>query len=326
MLGPFLIRKYFSVRGRCRDIATSRHSNIATWACLTCYLLSGILFADFDNCALYLCSGFLELDRIKTYILSLVWSLLSTTFDFLLFFKYPTTATQNGWVCLYQWRPISIPFSRTWKWTAHNHPAWRPRVWWASITSISAIKMWIDHWEVCFATITGDHKSDFKAYSPLSSSYRVLSFDFRGHGQSSRTEPFTFHQIVEDIEGLRRHFLGADQPCIICGGSFGGFLAQQYAVTYPSRVSHLILRGTAPSHHRKCHIGFDTLRLSARFSNITMMYVLTEHRWRNSHSDFGTKSIQSPRSFYQIPEGQDIRSIRKRPRIPTSHVRSCTAV
>ncbi|KGO55398.1 Alpha/beta hydrolase fold-1 [Penicillium expansum] len=97
----------------------------------------------------------------------------------------------------------------------------------------------------------GDHKSDFKAYSPLSSSYRVLSFDFRGHGQSSRTEPFTFHQIVEDIEGLRRHFLGADQPCIICGGSFGGFLAQQYAVTYPSRVSHLILRGTAPSHHHE---------------------------------------------------------------------------
>ncbi|KAJ6082990.1 hypothetical protein N7467_007125 [Penicillium canescens] len=97
----------------------------------------------------------------------------------------------------------------------------------------------------------GDHKSDFKAYSPLSSLYRVLSFDFRGHGQSSRTEPFTFHQLVEDIEGIRRHFLGADQPCIVCGGSFGGFLAQQYAITYPSRVSNLILRGTAPSHHHE---------------------------------------------------------------------------
>ncbi|CAI7630356.1 unnamed protein product [Penicillium glandicola] len=97
----------------------------------------------------------------------------------------------------------------------------------------------------------GDHKSDFKACSPLSSLYRVLSFDFRGHGQSSRTEPFTFHQLVEDIEGLRRHFLGADQPCIICGGSFGGFLAQQYAITYPAHVSHLILRGTAPSHHHE---------------------------------------------------------------------------
>ncbi|GAD95982.1 hypothetical protein NECHADRAFT_87832 [Paecilomyces variotii No. 5] len=98
----------------------------------------------------------------------------------------------------------------------------------------------------------GDHKSDFKAYSPLSFNYRVLSFDFRGHGQSSRTEPYTFSQIVEDIEALRRHpRLGDDKPCIIIGGSFGGFLAQQYAITYPSHVSHLILRGTAPSYHHE---------------------------------------------------------------------------
>ena len=103
-----------------------------------------------------------------------------------------------------------------------------------------------------FAIEIGDHKSDFKAYSPLSSSYRVLSFDFRGHGQSSQTEPFTFHQLVEDIESIRQHFSGPDRPCIVCGGSFGGFLAQQYAITYPDQVSHLILRGTAPSHHRKC--------------------------------------------------------------------------
>ncbi|KAJ5893854.1 Alpha/beta hydrolase fold-1 [Penicillium taxi] len=97
----------------------------------------------------------------------------------------------------------------------------------------------------------GSHSSDFKAYHPLSSSYRVLSFDFRGHGQSSRTEPYTFNQLVEDIEGMRRHVLGDNHPCIICGGSFGGFLAQQYAITYPSMVSHLILRGTAPSYHHE---------------------------------------------------------------------------
>lgn len=78
----------------------------------------------------------------------------------------------------------------------------------------------------------------------------MLSFDYRGHGQSSRTEPYTFHQLVEDIEGLRRVFAG-DQPCILCGGSFGGYLAQQYAITYPANVSHLILRGTAPSYHRE---------------------------------------------------------------------------
>lgn len=97
----------------------------------------------------------------------------------------------------------------------------------------------------------GDHKSDFKIYSQLSDNYRVLSFDFRGHGQSSRTKPYTFSQLVDDIEGIRTHFAGPEQQAIICGGSFGGFLAQHYAIKYAARVSHLILRGTAPSHHRK---------------------------------------------------------------------------
>ncbi|KAK1149613.1 hypothetical protein N8T08_005162 [Aspergillus melleus] len=96
-----------------------------------------------------------------------------------------------------------------------------------------------------------DHKSDFAAFSPLSDRYRVLSFDYRGHGQSSRTKPYSFQQIVDDIEALRVHHVGPERQCIICGGSFGGFLAQQYAIQYADKVSHLILRGTAPSHHRE---------------------------------------------------------------------------
>lgn len=78
----------------------------------------------------------------------------------------------------------------------------------------------------------------------------MLSFDFRGHGQSSRTKPYTFEQIVDDVEGVRRRFAGEEGRVAICGGSFGGFLAQRYAIKYAHRVSHLILRGTAPSHHR----------------------------------------------------------------------------
>ncbi|WRT70429.1 uncharacterized protein IL334_007427 [Kwoniella shivajii] len=96
----------------------------------------------------------------------------------------------------------------------------------------------------------GSHDSDFQAYLPLSDEYHLVSFDFRGHGQSSFTPPYTFAQIVDDIEALRAHFAG-DQKAIICGGSFGGYLAQQYAITYPNGISHLILRGTAPSHEHE---------------------------------------------------------------------------
>jgi proline iminopeptidase len=97
---------------------------------------------------------------------------------------------------------------------------------------------------------TGSHESDFKVFKALSDQVRILSFDFRGHGQSSSTKPYTFAQIVDDIDGLRKHFIG-DEKAVICGGSFGGIIAQQYAITYPENVLRLILRGTAPSHERQ---------------------------------------------------------------------------
>ncbi|KAL4803812.1 Alpha/Beta hydrolase protein [Aspergillus unguis] len=97
----------------------------------------------------------------------------------------------------------------------------------------------------------GDHTSDFTAYAPLAGhGYRVLSFTYRGHGHSSRTRPYTFAQIVEDTEALRRHFAGDDRAVVI-GGSFGGFLALQYAIAYPQNISHLVLRGTAASWHHE---------------------------------------------------------------------------
>ncbi|BCS20469.1 alpha/beta fold hydrolase [Aspergillus puulaauensis] len=98
----------------------------------------------------------------------------------------------------------------------------------------------------------GDHASDFSAYSALAAhTYRVLSFTYRGHGLSSATKPYTFQQIVADIEGLRVHFTRGNAKVVIIGGSFGGFLALQYAVAYPDNVSHLVLRGTAASWHHE---------------------------------------------------------------------------
>ncbi|KAK8040041.1 hypothetical protein PG993_008452 [Apiospora rasikravindrae] len=97
----------------------------------------------------------------------------------------------------------------------------------------------------------GDHRSDFKAYRPLSvdtgggGCYRVLSFDYRGHGRSSATKPYTFSQIVDDIEGVRAHFTaagrdGEEDKVVICGGSFGGFLALEYAIraTWMGTIAH----------------------------------------------------------------------------------------
>lgn len=93
----------------------------------------------------------------------------------------------------------------------------------------------------------GDHKSDFALYRELSDRYRVISYDQRGHGKTTDTPPFTFEQLADDLETLRRHFCG-DRKAIVIGGSFGGMIAMTHAVRHPDSLSHLVLRGTAPSH------------------------------------------------------------------------------
>ncbi|WP_233982362.1 alpha/beta fold hydrolase [Pectobacterium versatile] len=96
----------------------------------------------------------------------------------------------------------------------------------------------------------GDHRSDFQAFLPLADRYRLLAYDQRGCGQSSLTPPFTFDQLVDDLEAFRQQLAGG-KKIILIGGSFGGMIALSYAIKYPDGLSHLILRGTAPSHHHE---------------------------------------------------------------------------
>lgn len=91
----------------------------------------------------------------------------------------------------------------------------------------------------------GTHESDYAAYQSLTDEFRLLSYDMRGHGESSNEAPLTFAQLVEDLEALRRELVGG--PMILLGGSFGGMIAQAYAVEYSANLTHLILRGTAAS-------------------------------------------------------------------------------
>lgn len=95
----------------------------------------------------------------------------------------------------------------------------------------------------------GDHEGELAAYRPLADEFRLIAFDQRGCGRSSETPPFTFERLADDVEEIRRTLVG--KPCIVQGGSFGGMIALTYALRHPAGASHLILRGTAPSHHHE---------------------------------------------------------------------------
>lgn len=81
------------------------------------------------------------------------------------------------------------------------------------------------------------------SFGRLADSYRVVVFDARGSGQSEGSGTFSHEQWAADIDGLRQ-WIGAER-IIMAGGSYGGFMAMEYAIRYPDRVRALVLRDTA---------------------------------------------------------------------------------
>ena len=82
-----------------------------------------------------------------------------------------------------------------------------------------------------------------RTFGPLADRFRVVVFDARGCGLSAAKPPYSHAQWADDVEGLRR-WIGADR-IVVAGGSYGGFIAMEYAVAHPDRVAAMILRDTA---------------------------------------------------------------------------------
>lgn len=78
---------------------------------------------------------------------------------------------------------------------------------------------------------------------PLSKDYRVLQYDCRGQGLSDHPPgPYTMGQHAQDLAGLlKREGVGAAH---IAGISYGGEVAQAFALDYPEFVRSLILIDT----------------------------------------------------------------------------------
>lgn len=84
------------------------------------------------------------------------------------------------------------------------------------------------------------------SFGRLADEYRVVVFDARGSGQSDGSGPLSHEQWAADIDGIRE-WAGAD-TIVMAGGSYGGFMAMEYAIRYPERVSALVLRDTSPDN------------------------------------------------------------------------------
>lgn len=112
----------------------------------------------------------------------------------------------------------------------------------------------------------------------LAKSCTVLAHDQRGLGKTSIPEgPYTMQQYAKDGAALLDH-LGWD-TCAVVGISFGGMVAQEFAVSYPQRVERLVLMctsagGDAGSSYPLHELG--ALEPDARAQRVSE---LTDSRW-----------------------------------------------
>jgi pimeloyl-ACP methyl ester carboxylesterase len=121
-------------------------------------------------------------------------------------------------------------------------------------------------------------KSSAHLIGALAKTCTVLAHDQRGLGETSIPEgPYTMAQFASDGAALLDH-VGWD-TCAVVGISFGGMVAQEFAVSYPQRVEKLVLLctsagGDAGSSYPLHELG--ALTPEERASKIT---TLTDSRW-----------------------------------------------
>ncbi len=80
---------------------------------------------------------------------------------------------------------------------------------------------------------------------PLARTHRLVFIDERGSGRSEQLEDpagYTVEAMVEDLEAVRKA-LGLGRIDLL-GHSYGGVLAQAYALKYQENLSHLVLCST----------------------------------------------------------------------------------
>ncbi|GAC1323831.1 MAG: alpha/beta hydrolase [Thermoleophilaceae bacterium] len=97
----------------------------------------------------------------------------------------------------------------------------------------------------------------------LAASLRVISFDNRGVGRSSRPAgPYSMRDLVDDAVAVLD--AAKVERAHVYGISLGGMIAQELALAHPERVSALVLGATTPGGSRAVPADADTLAFFQR--------------------------------------------------------------
>lgn len=95
----------------------------------------------------------------------------------------------------------------------------------------------------------GGNHIGYRAFDALAKDNKIIYYDAFGRGKSDTAKvvsEYTLARDIEDIEGLRIAL--KLNKINVLGHSYGGLVAQGYALKYPQNVSHLILADTFHSY------------------------------------------------------------------------------
>ncbi len=139
------------------------------------------------------------------------------------------------------------------------------------------------------------HKLWQPQIEPFSKHFRLITYDVRGHGESSGSdEKYSIKLFASDLKVLL-DTLGITKAHL-CGLSMGGLIAQQFVIDYPTMVNKLILAGTF------CHLGFRgtiLITFARALNRIVLTFISMETNARiGAKGSFKKEEQEELREFF----------------------------
>jgi pimeloyl-ACP methyl ester carboxylesterase len=116
----------------------------------------------------------------------------------------------------------------------------------------------------------------YRQIPALAEAFRVMAFDPRGVARSDKPDEFVSMRGYADDAASLLEALDVESAHVL-GASFGGFVAQEFALAYPARTRSLILCCTSFGGPRHCPPAPETLRAIASTKGLN-----TEERVREN--------------------------------------------
>jgi 3-oxoadipate enol-lactonase len=133
----------------------------------------------------------------------------------------------------------------------------------------------------------------------FSADYRVLQYDCRGQGQSDHPDvPYSMEQHADDLAALLSA-LGVDRAHIL-GISYGGEVAQAFALAHHHRVLSLILADTVSHVGPELRLIVEGWKAAARKNDADLFFLVTV-AWNFSPEFIAARAamLQAARARYR---------------------------